>query len=165
LALIAAPVAMPSAAAAPPMPVRTIGGPGHAGLYAWGMAARGGGMLIGDYWNYRVTQWNLDGTPDGDGVLLGERGFGPAQNQTIYGIAVDPTTGHVFTAEADRQLLSMYSPTGQFLKRWGGNGDGPGLFRYPRALAVASDGTLYSTDMWATPTSSPSGWPRRRRMP
>jgi tripartite motif-containing protein 71 len=36
-------------------PVRQIGGPGHAALYAWGAAtAPDGSVYIRDYWNYRI---------------------------------------------------------------------------------------------------------------
>ena len=37
------------------VPVREVGGSGHAGLYGWGVAydPTDNTMLVGDYWNFR----------------------------------------------------------------------------------------------------------------
>src|SRR5205085_6973521 len=52
----------PSSASAATL-VKTIGFPGPAGLYAYGMDwdASDNTILVGDYWNYRVKRYTTDG--------------------------------------------------------------------------------------------------------
>ncbi|MCB1300137.1 MAG: hypothetical protein KDB28_02410, partial [Tetrasphaera sp.] len=81
--LLSAPAA---ASTVSPVFERYIGGPGHAGLYAWGMATlRDGTILVGDYWNYRVLRFNADGTPVGTGVFIKNNGNGATQYYAPYG--------------------------------------------------------------------------------
>src|SRR5258708_3145527 len=52
-----------------PTAVGKIGGPGHAGLYGWGVTTLlDGSILIGDYWNLRVLHYASDGTPLGSWI-------------------------------------------------------------------------------------------------
>ncbi len=88
----------------------TIGQPGNAFVYPWGMAwdPTTGTILTSDYNNFDVkrftTAGSLDGTYSSKAALGG---------QQPYGVAVDPTTGD-FVVDA---LLSYlrYSPTGTLL--------------------------------------------------
>src|SRR5215210_4562939 len=62
LGTLTAPVALqPASAAAWHVPgfVRTIAGPGEAGVYAWGMEYNPvtDEMLVGDYWNYQIRRY------------------------------------------------------------------------------------------------------------
>ncbi len=133
---------------------RVVGGKGHAGLYGWGMATmRDGSVLVGDYWNYRVTHWNKDGTPFrdgplGDGVIISNSGNGATQYYTPYGLAVDPRNGNIFMADTDKYTIDVYSETGSFVRSWGAKGSGPGKYLYPSRVAVSSTGRVYVADTW-----------------
>jgi len=88
----------------------TIGQPGSAFVYPWGMAydPTTGTILTSDYNNYQVRRFTTSGTPDG--VYSSRAALG---GQQPYGVAVDPVTGD-FVVDA---LLSYlrYSPTGTLL--------------------------------------------------
>ena len=147
----------PGLAAAPasattisPVFERTIGGPGHAGLYAWGMATQlDGTILVGDYWNYRVLRFNADGTPVGPGgVFIKNNGNGANQYYTPYGLGIDPSNGDVYMADTDKYQIDVYSKDGAFLRSWGAKGTGPGKFLYPSRVVVNSLGTVFTADTW-----------------
>lgn len=88
----------------------TIGQPGSAFVYPWGMAfdPTTGTILTSDYNNYQVRRFTTAGAPDG--VYSSRAVLG---GQQPYGVAVDPATGD-FVVDA---LLSYlrYSPTGTLL--------------------------------------------------
>ncbi len=130
---------------------RNIGGPGHAGLYAWGMATlRDGTILVGDYWNYRILKFTADGTPVGPngGVFIKNNGHGATQYYTPYGLGQDPRTGEIFIADTDKQQIDVYSEAGTYLRSWGSKGTGPDKFLYPSRVVVNSVGTVFVADTW-----------------
>lgn len=130
-----------------PTPVRSVGFPGHAGLYGWGAATMAdGSVLIGDYWNYRIQHFAKDGSLIG--TFLANRGYGPGQHQVIYGLAVDPVDGAVYVADNDRERIHKYTASGQWLYTFGSIGSGPNLFKYPSRIAVAPDRRVFVADMW-----------------
>ena len=73
--------------------VKTIGFPGPAGLYAYGMDwdKSDNTILVGDYWNYRVQRYSITGTK----LATYSDMTGPKANGGIpsapYDIAADPT--------------------------------------------------------------------------
>src|ERR1700754_3779070 len=66
--------APPAHAATTLQAVRIIGGPGHAGHYGWGAEVippgrpRAGNVLITDYWNFRITEFDQQGNVVGHPV-------------------------------------------------------------------------------------------------
>ncbi len=128
---------------------RTIGAPGHAGLYAWGMATlRDGTVLVSDYWNYRVMRYNPDGTPVGTGVFIKNNGNGATQYYTPYGLGQDPRNGEIYMADTDKYQIDVYSEAGAYLRSWGSKGTGAGKFLYPSRVVVNSVGTVFVADTW-----------------
>ena len=128
---------------------RTIGSPGHAGLYAWGMATlRDGTVLVSDYWNYRVLRYKSDGTPVGTGVFIKNNGNGATQYYTPYGLGQDPRNGEVYMADTDKYQIDVYSEAGAYLRSWGAKGTGAGRFLYPSRVVVNSVGTVFVADTW-----------------
>ena len=111
-------LALPSAGASKawtaPAYQRTIGGPGHAGVYAWGAAtAPDGSILIGDYWNYVLRRYS----PSGQLLqTLSSRGKGPGQNSAPHGVAVGPSAQFRQRARI-RALVVLPQPRGP-LKRY-----------------------------------------------
>ena len=51
-----------------------------------------------------------------------------------------------FFVTTEAALIAMFSPTGSFLGRVGADGEGPGEYRFPRALAIDHD-TLFVGDI------------------
>ena len=149
--LLALLVPVTSASAATTLtPVRTIGQPGHAELYGWGMATfSDGSVLVGDYWNFRIAHYSKTGTFLGNVVDTSTRGPNPGQHQSPYGIAVDPRNDDVYFGDVDaNKTVDKYSESGNFLLEFGGNGTGPGRYQYPSQVSVASDGRVFVSDQW-----------------
>ncbi|MEY2425608.1 MAG: tripartite motif-containing protein 71, partial [Actinomycetota bacterium] len=95
-----------------PRYVRTIGQPGHAGVYAWGAAtAADGTILIGDYWNYQVRRFDTEGN------LLqsfGSKGKGPDQNLAPHGVGVSPVDGTIYVSDLNAGEIDVYNPDGTY---------------------------------------------------
>ncbi len=97
---LVAPLAIPSARAADwhvPGFVRTIAGPGEAGVYAWGMEYNPvtHEMLVGDYWNYQIRRYDPDSGHEIDAFYRP-----PAQYKgQPYTIEVDDRDGSIYVPE------------------------------------------------------------------
>jgi ribosomal protein L7/L12 len=61
-------------------------------------------------------------------------------------IAVDGL-GNIYLLGTFRDSVFVYSPQGQFLNRFGSDGDEPGQFRAPDAIAVDNQGHVYVSDI------------------
>ncbi len=126
-----------------------IGGPGHADLYGWGVAATEDSVLIGDYWNWRVREYSLDGTLLRD--VIDDEGYGEEQTQSPYGLAWDPAGDAIYVADTDRRRVVKFDGDGNYLFKTGVNnrsGAGPDIFKYPSRVAVASTGEFAVIDTW-----------------
>jgi DNA-binding beta-propeller fold protein YncE len=130
------------------VPIRQVGGPGHADVYPWGLATTlDGKVLMTDYWNWRVVQFNTDGTFDRQ--VVGPSWSGPSIHQAPYGIAVDPRNGDFYFGDVDSgATVDKYTAGGSFLYSVGGptSGSGTGRYVYPAYVAVASTGNLVVAD-------------------
>ena len=62
------------------------------------------------------------------------------------GIAVDPTTGHLWLAGGTSDTLREYLPDGTLATTFGSAGNGPGQFDNPADVAFENDGTMYVSD-------------------
>jgi tripartite motif-containing protein 71 len=122
LALLLPPVgSIPAAQAATTLrAVRVIGGTGHAGLYGWGADTippgqpHAGNVLITDYWNFRIAEFE----PDGDlvGYPVGDDGLHTAP----YDVAVNPLNGNIAFGDVDTGgHVAIYSADGEFLRSCG----------------------------------------------
>jgi len=141
---------------APLAPVRIVGGPGHAGLYAWGVAALPDGrVVVSDYWNLRVAVYNADGTFDQDITTAASRGSGYGQHQAPYGVAVDPVTFDVYVgdvdggANVDKFVYDAQTDSWSFALQFGTEGSGANKFLYPASIAVGSDRLVFVADHWS----------------
>jgi DNA-binding beta-propeller fold protein YncE len=56
-------------------------------------------------------------------------------------------TGTVYALGEFNDAVFKFSPDGRFQTRFGGNGDEPGLFRAPGAIAVDNQGRVYVADI------------------
>ncbi|MCA0178521.1 MAG: 6-bladed beta-propeller [Actinobacteria bacterium] len=149
-------LALPSAGASKawtaPAYQRTIGGPGHAGVYAWGAAtAPDGSILIGDYWNYVLRRYS----PSGQLLqTLSSRGKGPGQNSAPHGVAVDPNDGSVYLADMnhpDRRIVKL-AADGSFVRDIPTYVFGVTVpYPYVTHIAVGPDGDVYAVSSHNVP--------------
>ena len=65
-------------------------------------------------------------------------------------VAVDPVTKNLYVTGNNNHKLMVYSQTGKKIREWGGNGAGPGKFRYPATVAVTSDSQVAVVDVLNT---------------
>ena len=61
------------------------------------------------------------------------------------GVDVD-RLGMVYVADTENHVIKKLDRRGNLLAVWGGEGEGPGEFRYPRDVAVAPDDRVYVAD-------------------
>jgi tripartite motif-containing protein 71 len=142
LAIVALTTAPAHAASLQLSPVRTIGGPGHAGLYGWGADTMpDGSILISDYWNFRVQHYAKNGT------LLGTVIARDGHHQAPYDVAVDPRNGDIYVGDVDGgHTVDKYDATGRYLSSFGGCCTGAGRYVYPAYLTVNSTGRVFVSD-------------------
>ena len=123
--------------------VRIIGGSGHAGHYGWGADTipagqpRAGNVLITDYWNFRVTEFDQQGNVVGHPITNDGRHSAP------YDVAVNPVNGNIAIGDVDLGAnVDIYSSSGTYLRSCGS----PSLWRYPSWLDYDATGRLAVAD-------------------
>ena len=72
---------------------------------------------------------------------------GPADSSELSIRVAADGTGNVYALGTFTDAVFKYSPDGRFLTRFGGDGDEPGLFRAPYAIAVDNQGRVYVADI------------------
>jgi tripartite motif-containing protein 71 len=103
-----------SALSFPPRYQRTIGGSGRPGVFAWGMQYNPvtNEMLVGDYLNFQIRRYDLNGNH------LGDFWHADAVGQP-YSIGVDPNDGSIYVAELKDNPLAVgiakYDKMGNYL--------------------------------------------------
>lgn len=150
MAMVIAAAPPTQAAITAPVYVKTIGHPGHAGVYAWGMAtAANGDILVGDYWNYQIRRYNTAGN------LLqtfSSRGTGPGQNGAPHGLAVDPNDGSIYVADLNNGEIDKFDAGGNFLVSWSTFVFGATVpYPYSPRLAVDSQSRVYQVSSHVVP--------------
>jgi tripartite motif-containing protein 71 len=118
--------------------LRVIGGPGHAGLYGWGADTMSdGSVIISDYWNYRVQQYEKDGTLRRTVVAK------DGHHQAPFDVAVDRRDDSVYVSDTDGgRNIDKYDRYGTYLFSFGSQSD----FKYPSWLDVDSTGRVAIAD-------------------
>lgn len=66
-------------------------------------------------------------------------------------------TGNVYALGEFNNAVFKFSPDGRFQTRFGGDGDEPGLFRAPGAIAVDNQGRVYVADFKGVQVFDPNG--------
>jgi sugar lactone lactonase YvrE len=150
--------APPSSAATWTAPgfVKSISGHGEAGVYAWGIQYDpvSHEMLVGDYWNYQIRRYDLQGH------LLGSF-YRPANVRAgqPYTISVNPQNGDIYVAEIGNSTSAVnggvahYTDTGAYVGGVTVNGyrawttiDNNG-FLYVASGHISSHPTIYKYDL------------------
>jgi DNA-binding beta-propeller fold protein YncE len=109
--------AVPAGAAwAQPAYVRSIGGRGEAGVYAWGIAWNPSTdeILVGDYWNFKVRRYDRAGNEIG--AFFRSPSLRKGQP---YSLAVNPLNGDIWVPEISdgksRGYIARYDKFGTYL--------------------------------------------------
>ncbi len=133
----------PAFAATSLQAVRVIGGSGHAEHYGWGADTipagqpRAGNVLVTDYWNFRITEF------DQQGNVVGYPVTNDGRHQAPYDVAVNPVNGNIAFGDVDGGMqVDIYSATGTYLRSCGNRS----LWLYPSWLDYDSAGRLAVAD-------------------
>ena len=63
-----------------------------------------------------------------------------------HGIAIDPRNGHVLVSDTNNQRIVVLDKSGNLIRQFGEEGEGPGQFNHPMDVAVGPDGSVYVSD-------------------
>ena len=106
-----------------------------------------GGFYVSDgYRNTRILRFDAHGRFIGQ---WGKPGKGPGEFDLPHSIALDHA-GRVYVADRSNARVQVFDSTGRFVADW----HGPQLGR-PYAVAVSSDGTIFSVDGGDQPSAPP----------
>jgi len=128
------------AAWAPPAFVRSIGGRGAAGLYAWGVQQNPvtGDILVGDYSNNQIRRFRTDGTLAGSSYAPETVRKGHPES-----VAVDPNTGAYYSSDrssTNKGYMVKFDAAGNFLYQFTVSAT------YQAWMVVEADGSLLIAD-------------------
>jgi DNA-binding beta-propeller fold protein YncE len=102
-------------------------------------------IYVADSGNNRIQVFN----DQGQSVGLIELRSGNVLIRPID-VAVDPETKNLYVTGNNNHKLMVYSQSGRKIREWGGNGAGPGKFRYPATVAVTMDSRIAVVDVLNT---------------
>lgn len=119
-----------------------------------GLAVTDNYLFMADSGNNRICKFDHLGNRVRD---WGEEGSAEDQLRHPYDVAVS-STGEVYVADTSsddenegeglvrNDRIQVFDQDGNFLRTWGGPGDGPGQFNTPVALAFTAGGSVLVTD-------------------
>ena len=115
------------------MPVFDNGKPTGLGI------APGGGIVVADTHEYRVTVFDRCGT-----LLRTFGSYGTGAGEFIYPTDVEVSRdGHWFVSEyGGNDRVQVFDGQGRVLRSFGGPGDAPGRFHRPQSLSLSPDGQV-----------------------
>jgi len=121
-------------------PVHTNGRPSGLSI------ANDGNILVADTHYFRVLTYTPEGVLLEDRTIGGVQGNGPGEFGFVTD-AVQDSAGNYYIAEyGEYDRIQKFSPSGQFLKEWGGHGSEPTQFVRPNNLAVDAQDHIWVAD-------------------
>lgn len=101
-----------------------------------------GEIYVADRGNQRVVMFAADGSPRRV-IDLEEDG----EKATPIDVAVSSNGKELYITTNNSHRVLVYSNQGTFLRAWGSEGEDPGQFRFPGAIAVDRAGNVYVVDV------------------
>jgi len=101
-----------------------------------------GRIYIADKGNQRIVVFDADGRLR-RGIDLEEDG----EKASPVDVAVSPDGRELFITTNNSHRVLVYSDGGNFLRAWGGEGDGPGQFRFPATIDVDRAANVFVVDV------------------
>jgi len=99
-------------------------------------------VFVADSGNYRVQVFTARGHfQSAFKIKDGKKNIRPVD------LILHSRTGHIFLTGSNNHSLMEYSHTGNFLRKWGGNGMNQGEFRYPATINELNDGRIAVVDV------------------
>lgn len=143
LSLVAVVPAQGQAAWSTPSFVRSMGGTGRAGLYAWGLAYNpvSNEVIVSDYMNFRVRRFSRDGVHLGDLPKVGGE---------TWSVATDPNNGDIYVADNWNKQVHRYDVNGNHLLTFSVS-----RARYAAWIDIDHNGKLWIVDSadWSNATN------------
>ncbi|GGL69687.1 serine/threonine protein kinase [Deinococcus aerolatus] len=78
--------------------------------------------------------------------LLSFGTYGLGEGELLQPLDIAVTQGHVYVLDGEAHHIVVYNSAGQFVRRFGGRGQGLGRFDRPRRLVASPEGSLYVLD-------------------
>jgi tripartite motif-containing protein 71 len=103
-------------------------------------------LYVADAGNYRVQYFSATGEYQGQWGSKGSNddqfnGYDPSPTGIAHG-----SDGAVLVADSGQNLIKVFGPTGQFLGKWGGYGNGHSQFYFPNNAVMDLTNTVYIGD-------------------
>ena len=98
-------------------------------------------ILVTD--NHKIQKLTMNGKLI---ASVGQQGSKPLEFNVPIGIAISPTTGHIFVVDHSNHCIQVLNPDLTFSYSFGSNGSAKGQFSYPRFIAIDNQGLVYVSD-------------------
>ena len=100
-------------------------------------------ILVTD--NHKIQKLTMDGNLI---ASVGQQGSKPLEFTKPSGIAISPTTGHIYVVDHDNYYIQVLNPDLTFSYSFGSKGSAEGQFNDPRFIAIDNQGLVYVSDCW-----------------
>ena len=117
----------------------------------WGITVdTAGNVYVADTWNHRIQKFDSQGQFVTMWGTFGDTGGALGAPDILYGprhIVAD-WEGNLLVSDTGNKRILKFSPDGQLIQQWGGEGYSEGQLREPCGLAVDTYGYAYVADVW-----------------
>ncbi len=88
-----------------------------------------------------ISKWGSEGAGDGQFQFY----HIPQELPLLSGIAVDASS-YVYVADNGNHRIQKFTSSGQFVAKWGTEGNADGQFKYPSGICTDGNGNIYVAD-------------------
>ena len=104
--------------------------------------SRKGEVYVADKGNQRLQVFSADGRFRRE-IALQENG----EEADPVDVAVSANGKELYVSVNNSHRILVFSAEGKYLRGWGGEGEDPGMFRYPATIALDEDGNVLVVDV------------------
>ena len=98
-------------------------------------------ILVTD--NHKIQKLTMNGKLI---ASVGQKGSKPLEFTKPSGIAISPTSGHIYVADYNNHHIQVLNPDLTFSYSFGSYGSAEGQFSYPEFIAIDNQGLVYVSD-------------------